>query len=71
MQDLSGGSTKKTKDEAKDGSCYARVLLVELKPKLKDSPKTRYYYRFLFVPVQPNGLVIKESYCKSSEFCNN
>ena len=29
MQDSTRGSSPKTKDEAKDGSCYARVLPVE------------------------------------------
>jgi len=42
--------------------CYAQVLPVERKFKMKDGMKTSYRYRYLFVMIQPNGLVIKDSH---------
>ena len=48
--------------------CYAQVLPVEMKFEIKDGLKTSYRYRFLFVPIWPNGLAIKDSTANPLDF---
>ena len=49
MQDRNGGSTKKTKDEAKDGSSYTPSYLWRGDIKTENAQKFSYCFRFLLV----------------------
>jgi len=49
MQDPSGGSTKTTEDEVKDGPSYTLSCLWRRTEKMEFAQKTRYLFRFLFV----------------------
>ena len=49
MQDPSGGSTKTTEDEVKDGPSYAPSYLWRRAEKMKFAQKTSYLFRFLLV----------------------